>query len=136
MIALFLAAACAACAPPPPSEPLTAACSATDGDTLRCGDERIRLLGIDTPELPGHCRRGRVCVEGDGEAAKAALAAAIAGRALTIRRTGEDRYGRTLASVHAEGIELSCYMLENGAIYVRRWDARRLVWQACPELAE
>lgn len=31
---------------------------AIDGDTLRCGRERIRLLGTDAPELPGHCQRG------------------------------------------------------------------------------
>lgn len=35
-------------------------CTVTDGDTIRCNGERIRLLGIDTPELPGHCRQGRV----------------------------------------------------------------------------
>jgi endonuclease YncB( thermonuclease family) len=28
-------------------------CHAIDGDTLRCGEERIRLVGIDAPELPG-----------------------------------------------------------------------------------
>src|SRR3546814_4753345 len=28
-----------------------------DGDTLRCGGTRIRLQGIDAPEMPGHCRR-------------------------------------------------------------------------------
>lgn len=46
---------------------------AIDGETLRCGKERIRLLGIDAPETPGHCRRGRKCVEGDPYASKAAL---------------------------------------------------------------
>jgi endonuclease YncB( thermonuclease family) len=40
-------------------------CTVTDGDTIRCNGERIRLLGIDTPELPGHCRKGRDCVSGD-----------------------------------------------------------------------
>ena len=28
-------------------------CTVTDGDTVRCNGERIRLLGIDAPELPG-----------------------------------------------------------------------------------
>ena len=31
-------------------------CTVVDGDPLRCGSERVRLLGIDAPELPGHCR--------------------------------------------------------------------------------
>lgn len=86
---------------------------AVDGDTLRCGGERIRLLGIDAPEMPGHCRRGRLCVEGDPYASKAALAAMLNGRA-TIARQGRDRYGRTLARVRVNGIDLSDAQLAAG----------------------
>lgn len=75
-------------------------CSVTDGDTIRCGDERIRLLGIDAPEMPEHCRPGRDCVEGDPYASTSNLAAAMTGK-LTINRIGEDHYGRTLAVVGA-----------------------------------
>lgn len=32
-----------------------------DGDTFDCGSTRIRLHGIDSPEMPGHCRSGREC---------------------------------------------------------------------------
>lgn len=35
-------------------------CTLTDGDTIRCIGERIRLLGIDTPELPSHCWMGAI----------------------------------------------------------------------------
>jgi endonuclease YncB( thermonuclease family) len=35
-----------------------------DGDTLRCGDTRIRLLGMDAPEM-GACLRWRTCIPGD-----------------------------------------------------------------------
>ncbi len=39
---------------------------AIDGDTLRCAaGPRVRLAGIDAPEIPGHCRRGRKCTPGD-----------------------------------------------------------------------
>lgn len=101
------------------------ACSLTaiDGDTLRCGRERIRLLGIDAPEMPGHCRRGRQCVEGDPIAAKVALAAAIARGPATIERRGRDRYGRTLARVSVSGVDLSEHMVRTGhAIRVPRWE--------------
>ena len=64
---------------------------AINGDTLRCGRERIRLLGIDAPEPPGHCRR---CVKRDAVASRAALARLARGRA-AISRAGKDRYGRT-----------------------------------------
>ncbi|MGC1270186.1 MAG: hypothetical protein WA842_06275 [Croceibacterium sp.] len=70
---LALALACASCAPPP-AVAVDAACSVTDGDTIRCGDERIRLLGIDAPEMGGRCREGRVCV------ATTAMPSAVHGR--------------------------------------------------------
>jgi endonuclease YncB( thermonuclease family) len=95
----------------------------TDGDTFRCGGERIRLVGIDAPELPGHCRRGRRCVAGDPWAAKRALARALGARPLLIRRFALDRYGRTIAAVSAGGLDLSCHQLRaRAAVYVARWD--------------
>ena len=110
-------------------------CTITDGDTIRCGDERIRLLAIDTPELPGHCRRGRRCVEGDPHAAKRSLEQLTAGAALTITRMGEDRYGRTLALVRADGADLSCHQLAEGhAEYRKDWDDGGRVAAICPEL--
>ena len=52
---------------------------AIDGDTLKCAflnDGRavnVRLAGIDAPELPGHCRRGRDCAPGDPYVSKRVL---------------------------------------------------------------
>jgi endonuclease YncB( thermonuclease family) len=139
IFALLAAAACATtgCSTPlPPPEPIAGACSATDGDTLRCGDERIRLLGIDAPEMRGHCRNGRECAPGDPLAAKSALALAIQGKVLAIRRTGRDLYGRTLGVVYVDGRNLSCGQLSAGqAIYVRKWDPRDAVRRDCPALA-
>lgn len=107
-------------------------CRAVDGDTLRCAGERIRLLGIDAPELPGHCRPGRQCVAGDAQAATRSLAAAIGG-ALTIERVGVDRYGRTLAMVAGAGGDLSCHQLRAGAaVYKAQWDNGLRVARACP----
>lgn len=136
--ALFLAASCASCAPLPAPVPLGPGCTVTDGDTIRCGDERIRLTGIDAPELHGcHGRRGRVCVAGDGPASRAALVRAMAGRPLAIVRLGTDRYHRTLAVVYAGGVNLACSQLREGAaIYVKRWDSRRAVARDCSVMAQ
>jgi endonuclease YncB( thermonuclease family) len=30
-------------------------CTATDGDTLRCGDERVRVVGLDAAEMRAAC---------------------------------------------------------------------------------
>lgn len=103
---------------------LALACTlvAVDGDTLRCGEERIRLIGIDAPELPGHCQEKRSCAPGDPMASKAALAAASSGT-VAIDRQGRDRYDRTLARVWVNGVDLSCAQIVGGyAVYRSDWD--------------
>ena len=112
------------------AEPLSG-CTVTDGDTIRCGDERIRLLAIDSPEMPGHCRRSRICAPGDPHASTASLGNALTGP-LTIERVGEDRYGRTLALVAGAKGDLSCWQLHGGhAIYKAEWDNGSRVKKAC-----
>jgi endonuclease YncB( thermonuclease family) len=107
-------------------------CIVVDGDTLRCGGERIRLLGIDAAELPGHCRPGRNCVAGDPHAATASLNDAIRGE-LRIQRFGVDHYGRTLATISGSNGDLSCWQLGHGqAIYKPQWDEAGRVSRACP----
>jgi len=114
--------------------PVLLACAliAIDGDTLRCGRERIRLIAIDAPELPGHCRRGRSCAPGDPKASQRSLALVARGRA-RIDRIGRDRYGRTLATVRVDGVDLSCHQLRTGqALYRKRWDPGERVARQCP----
>lgn len=114
---------------------LTLSCSVTDGDTIRCGDERIRITGIDAPETRA-CRRGRRCVPGDGQASTRAMEAATEGKSLTIVRLGRDRYGRTLGVVYADGENVACAQLAAGqAYYIERWDDDGLVAADCPALA-
>lgn len=112
-------------------------CTATDGDTIKCGKEAIRLSGIDAPELPGHCRKGRDCAPGDPVASQANLQAnlqaLITKRRLAIERIGTDRYGRTIAIVRARGVNLSCSQLRGRfAVYKAEWDKGRRVGKECP----
>ncbi len=105
-------------------------CAVIDGDSLRCNGENIRLLGIDAPEF--RCPSNRQCVEGDPQAAKDYLTGLIAGRGLTIERVGQDRYGRTLGVVYADGYNLSCSMISAGhAVYIERWDNGGRVARDC-----
>ena len=102
-----------------------------DGDTLRCGAERLRLVGIDAPELPGHCRDGRNCAPGDPLASKAALERASQGT-VVIERQGRDVHDRTLARVRVNGVDLSCAQLAGGhAIYKADWDQFGMVRATC-----
>jgi endonuclease YncB( thermonuclease family) len=107
-------------------------CSVTDGDTISCQGERIRLLAIDAPEMPGHCRSGRQCAPGDPFASTRSLGTAMTGP-LKIERFGEDHYGRTLAAVAGSGGDLSCHQLLSGhAIYRADWDDAMRIARTCP----
>jgi len=102
-----------------------------DGDTLRCGSERVRLLGIDAPELE-HCPRWRVCAPGDGQASKRSLVAGMQSGPVRLQRVTADRYGRTVAVVWAGGVNMSCWQLERGqAIYKPHWDNGGRIAAAC-----
>lgn len=90
----------------------------TDGDTLRCGDTRIRLEGIDTPEMAGHCREGRACTPGDPIAAKSNLQRLVSKGELQCERTDIDHYGRTIARCVVAQVDLSCEQVRAGhAVY-------------------
>lgn len=109
-------------------------CTVVDGDTLRCGEERVRLLGIDAPEMPGHCRQGRTCAPGDPRASKDALKRLIGRAKVRLVRVGKDRYGRTLAVAYVGKVNLSCAQLRSGqAIYKPQWDNGTRIKRACGE---
>lgn len=95
-----------------------------DGDTIRCSNGvRLRLSGIDAPELPGHCRAGRDCAPGDPVASKSSLAAAVAKGRVTYKVIKTDRYARTVATVTVRKVNLSCWQLSHAqARYVAKWD--------------
>ena len=110
---------------------LTCTLMVVDGDTLRCNYEVLRLIGIDAPEMPGHCREERKCAPGDPHASKLALQSLTIGTA-EISRQGRDVYGRTLVRVRVNGVDLSCAQLAAGhAIYRADWDEFGLVGADC-----
>jgi endonuclease YncB( thermonuclease family) len=84
--------------------PALLAVQAVDGDTLRAQSQRIRLSGIDAPELTQTCRNAHGQVWSCGAASRQHLAALIARGGVTCTRRGEDRYGRMLATCSAAGI--------------------------------
>lgn len=74
-----------------------------DGDTIELqGGEKIRLLAIDAPETwKPHCDR-----ELDiGMQASDRLRDMLTG-SITVKRFGFDRYGRTLAMVYTDGVDV------------------------------
>jgi len=77
-----------------------------DGDTLLLeGGERVRLLGVDAPELAREGRAG----EAGAKEAKEFLRRLAEGRRVRLELDGEpkDKYGRTLAYVFTEEGEMA-----------------------------
>ena len=96
----------------------------TDGDTLvvngkrqrtRCvGGTRVRLFGIDAPELKQRCKhangRDFLC----GRAAASFLLEHVRGRAVECRGNSEDRYGRLIAICFVGSKDLNAMMVGEG----------------------
>jgi len=114
---------------------LSLALTVIDGDTLKIGRERLRLLAIDAPELH-HCRKGRVCVKGDPVASAENLRRLIANGQPRIERVSRDRYGRSLVVIHVGRRNISCEQVRGGyAEYVGKWDDDRRIARECPDIA-
>jgi endonuclease YncB( thermonuclease family) len=79
-------------------------CIAIDGDTLRCGDERVRLTRIDTPERH----------QAGFYQAKDALAFLIDGKQVICYVPKREKFGRLLGECKAGGVNLSDAMLSSG----------------------
>ena len=102
-----------------------------DGDSLRCGEARVRLLGIDAPEI-GACPRWRTCTPGNGRDAKQSLIAGLRFGVVRYQPVTTDRFGRTIAVVWAGKINMSCWQIQRAqAVYKPQWDDRRIIARAC-----
>jgi endonuclease YncB( thermonuclease family) len=110
--ALFLSSICLAgdSAAPPIIESFSAkVVGVTDGDTIKVLREgkttvTIRLEGIDAPE---HAQEY-------GAKARQALSKLVFGKQVTVRKTGEDRYKRTLAFIDLGDAEANAKLVEDG----------------------
>lgn len=84
-----------------------------DGDTVTCIDpggaaHKIRLLGIDAPEYR----------QPYGDAARAALAAKVAGGGVQVRGTAHDQHGRLLGTLWIDGRNLNRELVAEGLAWV------------------
>lgn len=81
----------------------------TDGDTIRIGATRIRLDGIDAPEMSTPY----------GEPARRHLAGLIGGRSVRCIDEGERSYDRVVAICYLDGQDLGAAMVRDG--WARDW---------------
>jgi len=84
---------------------------AVDGDTIRSDKERIRIMGLDTPETYfAKCSLER----SRGYHAAGRLQRLLNSRTVRIERAGRDKYRRTLARVYVGGENVASIMIREG----------------------
>lgn len=111
-----------------------------DGDTLRVGGARVRLSGVDAPELSQRCGPDGRKV-GCGAMAAEWLRRRVEGRAIVCETVDTDRYGRSVAVCRVGGQDVGAAIVEAGwatayrrysTAYVAQEDraraARRGIW--------
>ena len=80
----------------------------TDGDTIKVLVNRktvkVRLEGIDAPEAK----------QSFGNKSKQALSKIAFGKIVVVKKTGEDRYGRTLGVIMVGSVDVNAKMIEDG----------------------
>jgi endonuclease YncB( thermonuclease family) len=98
---------------PPPPQPankhLWRVVGVYDGDTVTCLDEnnqqqKVRLAEIDAPESG----------QDFGKVSREALAAMVFGRTVEVTDQGRDRYGRWIANLSVDGIDVNRQMVASG----------------------
>lgn len=85
-----------------------------DGDTIRDGKLRIRLYGLDAPELDQECKDAEGKNWKCGEVAKKKLQNLVKGRKVRCDIKSTDLYKRKVAICHAGERDINQYMVEEG----------------------
>lgn len=119
VLAVILAAAFVAARLDPLPPPFTGEARASDGDSLWVGDRRVRILGIDAPELDQVCWRADGAEWPCGRDARALLAELLAAGPVACEPHGQDRFGRTLARCSAGAADVGAWLVESGLAIAR-----------------
>lgn len=108
---LVLAALVAA---PAYADPIVGHPRVVDGDSLVIGNDRVRLHGIDAPELGQHCEGRRRVPIPCGEMARNALVGLVGDQTVICAAKTVDRYRRTVAVCFAGDVDVGREMVRLG----------------------
>lgn len=96
---------------PPPYEGIA---RASDGDSLRLQGVRIRLVGLDAPELDQMCWDAAGAEWPCGRSSRARLSAILAEKPAVCTQRGHDKYGRVLATCESGGRDIGAMLVSEG----------------------
>jgi endonuclease YncB( thermonuclease family) len=112
------------------AQTLTGAARVVDGDTIAIGGERIRLSGIDAPEINQTCLDDKGLPWRCGTVARDRLIQHIGSRPVSCPTSGKDVYGRWLASCSVDG-DLGTWLVAEGlALAFVRYSTRYVAAEA------
>eukprot|EP00241_Pyramimonas_parkeae_P006690 CAMPEP_0114260484 /NCGR_PEP_ID=MMETSP0058-20121206/20519_1 /TAXON_ID=36894 /ORGANISM="Pyramimonas parkeae, CCMP726" /LENGTH=319 /DNA_ID=CAMNT_0001375737 /DNA_START=156 /DNA_END=1112 /DNA_ORIENTATION=+ len=96
------------------SDVLSGTFRVVDGDTLKMGDERVRLYGVDAPESKQMCTTNQGKEYACGVVSTQQLEQHIGNQKVSCAVKNKDQYGRNVAVCSAGGEDLNRWMVQNG----------------------
>jgi endonuclease YncB( thermonuclease family) len=104
------------------AEGLTGLATVVDGDGLEIAGVKIRLFGIDAPEIDQYCRRDDGTRWRCGQYATVALDRLAGGHEVRCESKDEDAYGRVVAVCRLGPLDLGSELVASGsAVAYRRY---------------
>ena len=97
-----------------------------DGDTIHLNGEKIRFIGIDTPELKQTCIKEEA-IDPCGVTAQELLIEKIGDKKVECINEGKDQYKRTLAECFVNGESLSSYLVRSGYAFAYRRYSKKFI---------
>ncbi len=93
-----------------------------DGDTYWLGGTKYRIANIDTPEIKGKCG----AEQASAKRAQHRLVEMMDGRTVQVRKTGTDKYGRTLVLISDASGDIGDRLVGEGLAEV--WGGAFIDW--------
>ena len=91
-----------------------------DGDTIHINQTKIRLHGIDAPEMKQTCRTSKGKEQMCGVLAKQALERLVKGQDVTCKGDTRDRYKRLIAVCYVGSLNINEQMVVDGWVMAYR----------------
>ena len=97
-----------------------------DGDTIHLNNEKIRFIGIDTPELKQTCNKNNEIIN-CGIQARKLLINKIGKNKVNCVREDKDQYNRTLAECFVNDLSLSRFLVREGYAFAYRKYSKKFI---------